>query len=430
MKRRGIIFAAVGLVVAAGITVTATSAGTTAPATTTTVSPAPGVTLRTVDGGADYYTKFANPLPSSPGFFPIAVWYESVLSSSDAAIDKDAGLNTYVELTEGSRGDLVRAAGMNTLTSGGIQNQGSEARGWLTGDEVDMTGSGWWAAPNQAQFDLLARQVAALPKDGRARITNFGKGIVFGGPGEDAAAARMLTDYQDIVSADVYWMTDSDVYSINQGGQLLGKKRDLTATETRLAANYGVVVQKLRRLLNYSKPVWGFTEVGGPFPYNTTAGSNATPAEVRASVWSQIINGARGIIYFNHSFGGPAQTQHALREAYYAPVRAVVKATNKQITRLAPVLNGPTIRGLASTTGEVDVLTKKAGGDVYLFVGSKQPAAQTVTINLTCAPAASAEVDGEARSVPVTSGRFSDSFADGNAVHIYRLPGGAAACGI
>jgi hypothetical protein len=35
----------------------------------------------------------------------------------------------------------------------------------------------------------------------------------------------------------------------------------------------------------------------------------------------------------------------------------------------------------------------------------------------------------ENRALPVAGGSFTDSFADGNAVHVYRLDGGAT-CGL
>ncbi|MFC7480053.1 hypothetical protein ACFQX7_08465 [Luedemannella flava] len=36
-----------------------------------------GAVLVPVDGGPDYYAKFSPGLPTDPGFFPIAVWYEA-----------------------------------------------------------------------------------------------------------------------------------------------------------------------------------------------------------------------------------------------------------------------------------------------------------------------------------------------------------------
>ena len=409
----------------------------TTPATSTTPTTTPSssvadskVTLKELDGGADYYSRFAHSLPATGSYFPIAVWYESVLSPDDIAKDKDVGLNTYLALTSDSRGDLISSAGMHAIPWGNIKNGGPEVNGWLTSDEVDMSGSGWWAAPNAEQFASLAKIISAIPKDGRTRFTNFGKGIIFGPSSEDAAASRMVNDYQDIVSADVYWFTDRDVASINQGGTLLGLNRNLTASEARMPSNYGRVVAKLRALAGYSKPVWGFTEVGGPFPYNTTAASYASAPQIRASVWSQIINGARGITYFNHSFGGPAQTHHALRDPYYAPVRAAVRALNVQITQLAPVLNSEMIDGLTVISGRVQVLAKRWGSDIYLFAGSTQAGAQTATIQLRCGSGAAADVVFENRSVSTANAAITDTFADGNAVHIYKVAGAASRCGI
>jgi hypothetical protein len=68
-----------------------------------------------------------------------------------------------------------------------------------------------------------------------------------------------------------------------------------------------------------------------------------TPAEVRAAVWQSLIAGARGIIYFNRSFGGPHVTQHALRDPSYASVRSVVSTTDRLIRALAPVLRASNV---------------------------------------------------------------------------------------
>jgi hypothetical protein len=49
--------------------------------------------------------------------------------------------------------------------------------------------------------------------------------------------------------------------------------------------------------------------------------------------------------------------------------------------------------------------------------------------SMPCIGNATATVVGESRSVPIVSGSFSDAFADGNAVHIYRIEGGST-CGL
>lgn len=378
-----------------------------------------GVTLQDIDGGPGYSARFASPMPSDPSFFPIAVWYEGTHTQAEIDKDKANGLNTYLMLTDDSNLPLIRQNGMYAFTPGRMKNFGSETVGYITGDEVDMSGAGWWGAPTPEQFKTLESQLTYLPKDGRARITNFGKGIIFNG--NDAEASRMLRDYQDFISADIYWFTDADTWGLNQGGKLLGLNRDLTAAENRRASNYGVVVRKLRRLLGNSKPVWGFTEVGGPFPQNKTAASYIKPEQARAATWSQIIAGARGITYFNHSFGGPAISQHALREAYYAPVAAVVAAANAQIKRLAPVLNGPDAIGLVSTPASVDLLAKWNDGKPYVFAHNRVNAATTATFSVTGAGNGVVTVEDENRTIQMVGGKFTDTFADGNAVHIYRL---------
>jgi len=48
----------------------------------------------------------------------------------------------------------------------------------------------------------------------------------------------------------------------------------------------------------------------------------------------------------------------------------------------------------------------------------------TGTFNMPCVRQARAVPLGDAGSVPVSGGSFSDSFADGNAIHIYRIDGG------
>ena len=48
-------------------------------------APAPAaVQLRPVDGGADYFAKYPNSLPTDPSYFPIGVWLESLIEPTDA----------------------------------------------------------------------------------------------------------------------------------------------------------------------------------------------------------------------------------------------------------------------------------------------------------------------------------------------------------
>jgi hypothetical protein len=411
--------------------------------------PPPGtLALRQVDGGPDFHAGFSNPFPSDSSFFPIGVFFESVTSQADVDKDKAAGLNTYVRLTGNSNLGLVRSNGMHAIAQPGNAGVGSETKGWLTEDEPDMwagPGSDAWTgswtgdvcSPPVTQggrcgYTVMETINGRLPADGRARYTNYGKGVIFWQ--SNAQAARFLNGtasfgpYQDIVSSDIYFFTDNHSCIASQGGRLVGVSRDLTQAECHRASNYGLVIERQRELIepHGSRPVWAFVELGHPF--SESHWPSITPDQVRAAVWHSLIAGARGVIYFNHSFGGPCITHHALREPCYAQIRATVTTTNAQIKTLAPVLNSPFVDGLLSTSDSVRAMAKRSGGSFYVFAGSAG-SATTASFSMPCVGNATATVLDEGRSIPVTNGSFADSFADANAIHIYRIDAGSN-CGL
>jgi hypothetical protein len=178
----------------------------------------------------------------------------------------------------------------------------------------------------------------------------------------------------------------------------------------------------MRLLAKGQRPVWNFVEVGWPSNATEAQGGRAIqPAEIRAAVWHSIIAGARGIIYFNHSFGGPYRSQHCLREPAYAAARTVVKRTNQLITQLAPVLNAPFADGFMTTSSSVRAMAKFYDGKYYVFAGSKDNVSSMAAFSLSGIDGGTAMVVGENRSIPILDGKFSDGFEDGNAIHIYRI---------
>lgn len=390
----------------------------------------PAVTLQEADGGVDYYGQFSHPLPSGESYFPIGVWYESVLSQGNIDKDKDVGLNLYVVLTTSSNLNLVRDNGMNAILQQSGWRDNTAARnnpavaGWELDDEIDMQQAD--AEGAAAARQQLEEILADLPQDGRARYNNYGKGVAFWNT--DADARRYVNDFQQLVSDDVYWFTDpGGACSQWEGGDLFNNATaPLTDQECRRASNYGAIVERMRHLADYSMPIWNFVEVGHPFGENDAA--TITPAQVRAAVWHSIIAGARGIIYFNHSFGGPCQTQHVLREPCYADVAATVKDVNSQIKSLAPVLNSPFVTSGWTHGSQTKAMVKWDGDHFYVFAGSTQGQA-TGQFSIPCVGDARATVLGESREIPATGGSFTDSFANGNAIHIYRIDGGSA-CGL
>src|SRR5215210_3396845 len=197
--------------------------------------------LREIDGGPGYFSQFANSLPTDVNFFPIGVWFESILSQSDIDQDKAIGLNTYVVLTGNSNLSLLQPNGMYAILqqSEWKTNQGPIANpnvvGWELSDEIDMQqGPG-------AGYTSLTNIMNSLPNDGRMTYNNYGKGVMFWET--DNQAQQFVNNFQDVTSADTYWFTDPNIDSQWEGGALLnGSTRPLTEAETRLAANYGYTV--------------------------------------------------------------------------------------------------------------------------------------------------------------------------------------------
>ena len=103
-----------------------------------------------------------------------------------------------------------------------------------------------------------------------------------------------------------------------------------------------------------------------------------------------------------------------------------VTAINRQIQALAPVLNSPTDGQAASVRSSseqvpIDLMAKRQGKALTVFaVGMRNGAAQgTFTIH-GLPEAARAEVLGEARTIAVKAGQFTDAFRPYD-VHIYRI---------
>jgi hypothetical protein len=429
-----------------------------------------------VDGGASYYARFSHGLPTGKSYFPIGAWLRTADSQADVDAYADFGVNLLVgvEAPESTDEELIRRAGMRTLIQADertrFNNVGSENAGWLTSDEVDMThgpGSG---------YTQLTSILAGLPQDGRVRYANFGQGVLLWET--ETEAARFVNEFQQIVSSDLYWFTVPWA-STTAPSWLPEHGQTIPQATIRRAANYGYQIDYVRHLDSLDgkrQPVWAFVELGWPFSESASQGGRRIqPAELRAAVWQSIIAGARGIIYFDHNFG-PGTPDSTILGQGYGDNRAMGKSVNAQIKSLAPVLNSPTVTsGWSQGPGTTAMVKwaesgkaakkrckskgkkgakeakkckkakgKKASkkqackskkgkkckkgkkkGQLYLFAGSAGSSVEG-RFSLPCVGNADAAVVGENRTVPVRNGSFSDRFADGNAIHIYRID---ARCG-
>jgi hypothetical protein len=379
--------------------------------------------LRQVDGGTGYYGQFSRPLPTSPGYFPIAGWLRKAESQSHFDRYAEFGMNTLVgvEAPEVTDEPLIRQAGMRAFIQADERTRfddlGSETAGWLLADEIDMTEGP--SACNGSVNNIIA----GLPQDGRALYNNYGKGVLLW---ETNAQASCFVNKQDVTSTDLYWHTDPNQTTMVAPPFLPEFDPDpdeewISGSTVKRSANYGYQVDRVRQLDAMDgerQPIWNFVELGWPWSEPASNADRIQPAEVRAAVWHSIIAGARGIIYFDHNFNGPCGGSTILGQCY-ADTRAMAQSVNAQIRRLAPVLNAPFDDSYATASPSVRIMSKHLGGVHYVFAASRQNAASTP--RFTVRTGTVARVVGERRSIPITNGRFTDTFANGNAVHIYRI---------
>jgi len=368
---------------------TTTTTTTTSTTTTTTTSPPPGSpTLQQIDGGTSYYAQFTNTQGmDAASYFPIAVWGSYSQTQSNLNIDAGVGINTYVWAADSNFMDEIRADGRFKVIQdeSSRSNIGSETDGWLLGDEIDMT-QGPGACPN-----AINAIKAGLPNDGRFRYTNYGKGVLNWGTvgvgGHTDTSSACFINAQDVTSADLYWHTDP--YE-NQWPQW------------HTSWGYGWSMERMRQLDatdGVRKPQWGFVEVGHPFDN----GGTITPAQIRGAVWHTLIGGARGLIYFQHSFGGSCPNQLLLRSSTsdpcYGAVVTMVTSINAQIKALAPVLNSPFVTSGHSASTSIDHMVKWDGTNFYVFAAARSGGSATMSI--PCVGNATATVLNEGRSVSV-----------------------------
>lgn len=136
-----------------------------------------------------------------------------------------------------------------------------------------------------------------------------------------------------------------------------------------------------------------------------------------------IIHGSMGLIYFVHEWK-PRFNESALLSD--PQMLSAVTAINRQIIRLAPVLNSPSVRNgvkMSSDNTEVPlaVMMKKYKGAVYLFAVGMREGETSVTFTVHgLAGEKKVEVLGENREILSNNGVFKDKFEPWD-VHLYRI---------
>ncbi|MBM3882610.1 MAG: hypothetical protein FJ387_23295 [Verrucomicrobia bacterium] len=361
------------------------------------------------------YQAWKNGPGTAPDFFPIAVWLQP---PAKAAAYRRAGFNTYVGLWRGPTEEqlaTLKASGMRVICA---QNEVGRRHlddptivGWMHGDEPDNAqslGPGKGYGPPIAPTQIVAdyERIRALDPT-RPVLLNLGQGVAWDGWHGRGVRTNHPEDYPEYVQgADI---VSFDIYPVVHDRPAVSGKLWLVARG----------VERLVEWTGGNKPVWNClecTRISHPT-------AKATPHQVRAEAWMALVHGSVGLIYFVHEWQ-PRFNESALLDD--PEMLAAVTAINRQIHSLAPVLNQPTVPGLAQVTTDdpevpVALMAKRHGPDVYLFAVAMRPGSAQARFRVKVLDgAARAEVLGEDRSIPVQDGTFVDRFGPWD-VHLYRL---------
>jgi hypothetical protein len=382
--------------------------------TRTALATAVLVFLTSQSGAADY-TQWTNGPSSDPSYFPIAVWLQN---PNNAERYKTAGINLYVAISGGAKSNqlaLLAQAGMKAIC---IQNATTlEQRGnpviigWMHGDEPDNAqslGRGKGYGPPILPATIAsnyANMHAADPS--RPVLLNLGQGVAWDNYIGRGVRRNHPEDYPEYIKGCD--MASFDIYPVVHDHQDIAGKLEFVARG----------VARLCQWSGAEKPVWNCIECTR---ISNTA-VKPTPEQVRSEVWMSLIHGSQGIIYFVHQFR-PTFREAALLDD--PEMVSAVTAINRQIHELAPVLNSTTLKNVViSETSAKDVpvstLVKWHENQLYVFTVCMRNASTRCTLKFRgVSPTMPVEVMGEARSVAVESGKFTDDFKPYE-VHLYRM---------
>jgi hypothetical protein len=438
--------------------------------------------LRQIDGGPNYYAQIDQKSAWMDRHIMVGAWLEQPLTATEVRYDVAMDNNIYWNLAGSPsakncggpcRADynVIRAAGMHAAAPDVTSNSGSETVAYAGIDEPDLAfgpGFNGWTRGGPyntssckpsgsrcgytvARFFYTGQPAkygsTGYPTDRKPIIQGFGKGLLFWET--DAQAARWLT-YSSTLSADSYWMTDPDLNLPSQGGCALLPHsasacpygRGLTNVQRALPANYAYNVTRLEQLQaenGSSKPIAVDVETGCP----GSGGFCTTPAASTAAAWHAIIAGARGIIWFQHNFSGPcvdfntfydgsnqSSSKYNCQQIPGVTLHDVVKSVsrfNHEVARLNRILLSPFAENYVRT-GRADVsdMAKYSHGTFYIFAASGKPAMppadnQPVTFTLAGGYSGPVSVVGEHRTLHAHGGVFTDTFANADSVHIYKV---------
>jgi hypothetical protein len=394
------------------------------------------VTTPRYRAGRSYYDQWSN--GQSPNQFPVGVFFFDPPYTADYA---SIGINTLIGGTPADQGyfDALKASPMDWWPTLDRQSMVIETltpiaedpeiaaivRGYFLGDEPDMIASPDWGGWRSPQYFRDLKAAIRRIDSSRPTMMNLGKwpplNMSFawqpGGatPQQVNQYWRGYADVVDVLSCDFYNMTS------DQAGGIYG------------IWTYPRITRRMMDLNDGKTPVWGYVETTAQIP------DEPAPEQVYRATWAHLIEGAKGIVFFDHRFGDSDVNQDFAALLHDPPMRAMVQAIAAQLQTLGAALFAPDAALVSSvdssnrTAGPyggtrgvpMHYTTRVAGGTTYLFAMSIRPGSTTATFTVPAAAGKTLTVIGESRTVTANgSGVFTDDFADGDyTVHLYSWAG-------
>jgi hypothetical protein len=361
--------------------------------------------------GGSIYAQWSRGPSTDPNFFPLAVWLQE---PNLAERYKAIGINTYVALWEGPTEEqlaILKKAGVFVFVE---ENDVAKKHmndpiiiGWMHGDEPDNAQSGTPPQPVPPEKTIADYKKLKAMDPTRPIMLNLGQAVAWDGwPGRGARNGHP-EDYAEYVKGSD--IASFDVYPVSHGMPPIVNKLWKVADG----------VDRLTQWSKGEKIIWNALECTA-----MDGKGKPTPYQVKAEVWMSLIHGSRGIIYFVHVFQPKSNPAGLLADA---EMSAGVGKINRQILELAPALNSPTLKDVATVESSggkeapIDIMVKKQGGATYVFaVGMRDAAAKGTFLVKGLPDKATAEVIGEGRKIDVAGGKFADGFK-AYEVHLYRI---------
>jgi hypothetical protein len=385
------------------------------------------------EGGPAYWAQFAPTTTAgwtNPSCFPIAIW-QGVSTNSQSQINAylAVGVNGFVSTYSGDDVALIRSNGMFAVPTWEFNHalptgMGVETVGFLIADEPELNygkeANGWTGAASPRDTSqcippgsgcgqtVMSTNKANLPHDGHPFTANYSYQILTMPLANSQPFVRNFTNY---ASHDIFWYSDGSICAGDRG-VILGTPpgHDLTSDECHRSSNYGVALAKFRALTSPLQPVFGLTSLGG-----------ISGPHLRGSIWNNIINEARGVVLFNWdtACGGTGD----IIVLNCGGLNPDITTVSGQIRALATVLNTQSFQWTFNANIN-SMLKFGPDGKWYIFAmqaGFNDTGIYTFTLPTGFTAASIATVLNESRTVPISGGAFSDTFANESTYHIYQI---------